>query len=90
MPPGCAQQVLHVHVAQVEAVHRRRHARGIGVPVQQVEGEGVLAQQVVVHHEGPDQVVRAQHVEGGRHLAAFEVAALVHLLLQELAPALRR
>src|SRR6185436_19269731 len=32
----------------------------------------------------PDKVVRAQHVEGARHLRALEVAALIHLLLEVL------
>jgi hypothetical protein len=77
-----AQQVVEVHVAQVVAVHLVGHARGIGVPVEQVEGEGLLAHQVVVDHEGPDQVVGAQHVEGGAHLRAFQVAAFLHLLFQ--------
>ena len=76
------EQVLHVHIAQVVAVHRVRHARRIAVPEQQVERERVLAHQVVVHHEGPDQVVRAQHVEGAGHLGAFQEAALGHLLFE--------
>jgi hypothetical protein len=45
--------------------------RGIGIPVQQVEGLGFLAEQVVVDEEGPDQVVGTQHVEGGEHGLAF-------------------
>ena len=79
---GPAQQVLQVHVAQVEAVHRRRHAGGVGVPVEQVERERILAHQVVVHDERPDQVVGAHQVEGGRHLVALEVAALRHLAFE--------
>ena len=63
-------------------MHLRRHARGIGIPVQQVEGERIVAHQIVVDHEGPDQVIRAQHVEGAGHLAAFKIAALVHLVFQ--------
>ena len=78
------QQVLLVHLAQVEAVHPRRHAGRIGVPVQQVERERIVAQQVVVDDERPDQVVGAQHVERRRHLAAFEIAALVHLVFERL------
>src|SRR5437870_7538523 len=56
-----------------------RSARRIGVPVQQIEGERVLAEQVVVHHERPHQVVGAQQVEAAGHLRALEVAARVHL-----------
>ena len=63
-------------------MHARRHARRIGVPVQQIEGERVLAEQVVVHHERPHQVVGAQQVEGAGHLRALEVAARVHLALE--------
>src|SRR5437870_12743202 len=59
-----------------------RSARRIGVPVQQIEGERVLAEQVVVHHERPHQVVGAQQVEAAGHLRALEVAARVHLALE--------
>jgi hypothetical protein len=62
------QQIFDVHVAQVERVHLRRHASGIGVPVQQVERERFLAEQIIVHHERPDQIVGAQQVERARHL----------------------
>ena len=63
-------------------MHGGGHARRIGVPVQKVEGERLLAQQVVVDDERPDQVVVAHHVEGGGHVAAFEVALLVHALIE--------
>ena len=76
-----AEPVLQIAIAQVERVVRRRHARGIRVPVQQVEGRRLLALEIVVDDVGPDQVVRAQQIEGVGHLLAFEVAALVHLLL---------
>jgi hypothetical protein len=59
------------------------HPRGVGIPVQQIEGVGILAQQVVVHHEIPDQIVGAQHAEYAGHLAAVQIALLVHLLLQQ-------
>ena len=48
-------------------MHPRGHARRVGIPVQQIEGEGVLAHQVVVDYERPDQIVRPQQVEGARH-----------------------
>ena len=63
-------------------MHPRGHPSGIGVPVQQVERELIVAQQVVVDHEGPDQVVGAQHVEGLGHVASFQEAAAVHLFLK--------
>src|SRR5215212_5532866 len=78
------QVVLQVGVAQVEAVGVAGHTRAVGVPVQEVEGRGLLAEEVVVHDVGPDQVVRAEQVEHVGHLAIIEVAALEHLLLHEL------
>ncbi len=81
---GLHQQVLLVHLAQVEAVHRRRHAGRIGVPIQQVERERLLAEQVVVDDKRPDQVVGTQHVEGRVHVAGFEIALLAHTLFERL------
>src|SRR5918997_584305 len=76
--------VLQVGVPEVEAVGVARHARAVGVPVQEVEGRGLLAQQVVVYDVRPDQLARAQQVEHVGHLAVVEVAALHHGLLHEL------
>ena len=78
------QQILLVHLAQIETVHGARHARGIRVPVEQIEGEGVLSHQIVVDDEGPNQVIGAQHVEGGRHMGALKIALLVHLVFDVL------
>ena len=75
---GLTQPVVQVHIAQVKTVHGRRHAGGIRVPVQQVEGGGIAPQQVVVDEEGPYQAVGPQHVEGGRHGGALEIALFVH------------
>ena len=61
------QEVLDVHIAQIERMHLRRHASRVRVPIQQVEGKRVFAQQIVVHHEGPDKIVGTQHVEGEPH-----------------------
>jgi hypothetical protein len=80
---GILQHVPLVHAVQVEALHRRRHAGRIGIPVQQVESARIAAHQVVVDHEEPDQVVLAQQVERLRHVMALEVAALVHVLVGE-------
>ena len=73
-----------IELAQVERMVGRRHARGVGIPEQQVEGEGLLAQQVVVDDERPDQVVGAQHVEHGRHLRSVQIAPLGHHFFQRL------
>src|SRR5579859_1587566 len=57
--------VLQVGVAQVEGVRRARHARAIGVPVEQVESWRLFPQQIVVDDVAPDEVVGAQHIEHG-------------------------
>ena len=40
-------------------MHRGGHVGGIVVPIEKVEGEGFFTHQVIVHHEGPDEVVGA-------------------------------
>ena len=72
------QAILEIAIAQIEGMVGRGHPRGVGIPVQQIERRGFLALQIVADHVGPDQVVGAQHVEGHRHLAAFEHACLLH------------
>src|SRR5215207_8076795 len=76
--------VLEVGVAQVEAVGVARHARAVGVPVEEVECGRLLAEQVVVDDVRPDQLARAKQVEHVGHLAVVEVATLHHGLLHEL------
>src|SRR5215207_2213643 len=76
--------ILQVGVAQVETVGVAGHARAVRVPVQEVEGRRLLAEEVIVYDVGPDQVVRAEQVEHVGHLAVVEIAALQHLLLHEL------
>ena len=55
------------------------HARAIGVPVEQIKGRWLLAQQIVVDDIAPDQVVGAQHIEHRCHRAVLQVATLQHL-----------
>src|SRR3712207_8321370 len=50
--------VLEVGVAQVEAVGVAGHARPVGVPVEEIEGRRLLAEEVVVDYVGPDQLDR--------------------------------
>ena len=70
-------------------MQRLGHPRLVRVPEQQVEGFGLLAQQVVVHEERPDQVVGAQGVEGvGHGLAGKDSATGVHLLFDVADPVL--
>ena len=74
--------VFQVAVAQVVGMVRRRHPCCVRIPVQQVERGGRLALQVVADDIGPDQIIRAQHVEGHRHPAAFEHAGSLHVALE--------
>ena len=60
----------------------RRHPRRIRIPVQQIERRGRLSLEIIADDIGPDQIVRAQHVEGHRHLAAFEHARRLHVALE--------
>src|SRR5690606_36243332 len=53
------------------------------VPVKQIEGEGLLAEQVIVDHERPDQVVRAQEAEGLLQFSAFENTFFRHFTVHE-------
>ncbi len=69
------QLVVAIALPQIEEMHRHRHARRVGVPVEKVERHRVTPEQVIVDDEGPDQVVRAKHVERRRHGLAFEHAA---------------
>ncbi len=83
------QTVLLIELAQVEQVQRPRHARLVGVPVEQVERSGIPAHQVVVDEEAPDQVVGSEGVEGPGHGAAGQHAAgAVHRDLDHAQPVL--
>ncbi len=77
------QIVLQEQAAQVLGVHPVGHAGGVGVPGHQV---GLLVrqvEQVVAQPPRPHQVVRAQQLEGARHLARLEVALAPHGRFQE-------
>ena len=76
------EPVLQIAVAQIIGMVGRRHPRGVGIPVQQVEGGGRLSFQIVADDIRPDQIVGAQHVEGHRHPAAFENAGGVHVAFE--------
>lgn len=77
---GLDQAVVEIELAQVPGVHGIGHARGVHVPEQHVEGGRRFAVQPALHHVVPDQAVRAQQAERGRHVLAVEVALLRHLL----------
>ena len=71
---GLDQPVVAIEVAQILLVPLGRQIGDVAVPVQQVEGGVVFAQQVIVDHVVPDQVGAAQHVEGRGHVAPIEIA----------------
>ena len=60
----------------------RRHAGGVRIPIENVEGKRFLAAQVIVDDVGPDQVVGAQQVEGIGHAGGFQIALLLHVLFE--------
>ena len=67
------ERVLQGHADEV-AVQSGRHPRRVGVPVEDVEGRRVLAQQVVVDPVVPDQVIGPQPREHSGQRAAVQVA----------------
>ena len=72
-PLAARQGVVEEHAAQVLRVHARRQAGAVGVPSHQVGDRPALAEELAVQAIGPDQVVRAQHLEGALHLLLVEV-----------------
>ena len=74
------QPVVAVEIAQILLVPLGGQVGHITVPVEQVEGRIVLAQQVIVDHVVPDQVGAAQQVEGRRHVPPVEIAIGGHRL----------
>ncbi len=73
------QPVLEVELAEVEAVHHRRHVGAVVVPVEKIEGHGIAAEEVVVDHEAPDEVVVAQQAEHRLHVGGIEIAPPLHV-----------
>ena len=76
------QLVIQIAVAQIAGMIGRRHPCGVRVPMKKVEGGRSLALEIVADHIRPNEIVRAQHVEGGRHVASFEIAAHAHFLFE--------
>ncbi len=81
---GIAQAIPLIHVAQVKAVHGAGHAGAVRIPIEQVERQRILSQQIVLDGERPDQIVLAQHREGDRHVLTVEEALVAHMLLHQL------
>lgn len=57
---GCAQHIkltgfyegiITVHIAQVKAVHFCGHIRAVIIPIEQVKGEWLAPQQVIIYHK---------------------------------------
>ncbi len=78
-----AQVVVEKKAPQVLAVHARGQAGGIRIPGHQVAHGGTVAHQVLAHHARPQQVVRAQHLEGAGHLAGTQVTGFGHLRFEQ-------
>src|SRR5215212_7801542 len=68
--------VLQIGVADVPAVHRSRQVDAVRIPIQEVEGVGGCALEIIIDDVGPDQVVGAQRRENERKLLARKDAAL--------------
>ena len=71
---GLAQPISDVHVAHDEGVHRGRHVGRIAVPEQEVECGRLLAEQIAVHPERPDEIVGPHRPPGVRDLLTGEIA----------------
>src|ERR1700738_1655349 len=76
-----AEPVFQVAIAQIKRMIGGRDPRGVRIPMQEIEGRRLLALEIVVDDVRPDQIIRAQQVERGRHFSAFEIAALLHFAL---------
>ena len=72
------QSVMQVHFPKVVAVHSGGEVGAVGIPVQQVEGFGFQAFEVVVGPVGPEQIVFPQQIEGKGHGPAIQVAFALH------------
>ncbi len=90
----CHRATIHLHaafgeivvqeqLAQVFAVHAIGHAGLVGIPGHQVDHAAAFADDIVVHHLRPDQVVGAQQLEGAGHLLGIQVTLLPHHVFQE-------
>ncbi|KPC03389.1 Uncharacterized protein AC506_1899 [Pseudomonas syringae pv. maculicola str. M6] len=75
-PTGMTERVVLEEVQQV-TVQRGGEARGVVVPVQNVERRRRFAQQIIVDPVRPDQVIGAHPGKYPAHLAAFQYASLV-------------
>ena len=77
-PTGLCQEILLIHVTQIERMHCRWHSCRIGIPKQKIKGHLLLTEQVIVDDKGPNQVIRAQHIERRRHILRIQIPALAH------------
>ncbi len=77
------QGVAQVELAQVFAVHAIGHAGGVGIPGHEIVHRRALAHEVIAHQARPDQVGRAQHLEGAGHLGGVEIALRPHQVFEK-------
>src|SRR6185369_880058 len=61
---------------EIIAVPTGGQVGGVAIPVEEVEGSGFLAEQVIVDHVAPNEVTAAKQVEGRGHVAPVEIALL--------------
>ena len=71
------QFIAAIESVQIGLVDMARNIRLVGVPVEQVEGAGLLAQHVIVDHVAPDEIDRPQPVERLGHDRARHDAVIV-------------
>ena len=76
------QPVFEVHLPEIEDDHGRWQSCIVGIPIEEIEGHGFSAHEVVVHKEGPDEIVLAHHREHLGHVPAFEIAFLGDMPLE--------
>src|SRR6516165_2913116 len=81
-PSGNGKPVLVIHGTQIEALHCSRHARGVGVPIEEVERNRLLSKKIVAYNKTPYQIVGAQHIEGQGHIVRLKISATLHALLE--------
>ena len=83
LEPTLGKVVVEIELAQVFRMHSIRHACRVGVPGHKIIHLGAFSHQVFAHNPRPDQIVRAQHLEGAGHLRGIKIALLPHHAVKE-------
>ena len=69
---GYDQQIVTIELGQIIPVPAGRQVGRVAIPVEQVEGRIIHAEQIIIDDIIPDQVAPAQQVEGRSHVAPVE------------------